>query len=63
MAKLGKAVGVFSEGIAQDAGQSEDPVAVRDGEADIVADEGGGVDGTSLMATGATAPSLTGKRK
>lgn len=61
VAKLGEAVRVFAEDIAQDAWQSEDPVAMRDGEADLVPNKGGCIEGASLMAAGAAAPPLTGE--
>lgn len=61
MAELGQAVGVFTENIAQDSWESENPVAVRDGQADFVANEGSSVESTALMATRAAATALAGK--
>ncbi len=61
MAELGQAVRVFTENIAQDSWESENPVAVRYGQADFVANEGGGVESTALMATRTAATALAGK--
>lgn len=61
MAKFGEAVRLFTEGIAQDAWEGEDPVAMWDGEADLVPDKGSGIEGASLMAAGAAASTLTGE--
>ena len=61
VAKFGEAVRVFSEDISQDAWQSEDPVAMRDGEAHLVPDEDGCIEGASLMVTWAAASPLTGE--
>ena len=63
VAKFGEAVRVFSEDIAQGAWQSEDPVAMRDGEANLVPDEDGCIEGASLMATWAAASPLTGEEE
>ena len=61
VAKLGEAVGVFPEDIAQDTWEGEYPVTVGDGEADFVPNEGGCIEGASLMAAGAAASPLTSK--
>jgi hypothetical protein len=63
VAELCEAVRVFAKDISQHAREGEDPMAVWDGKADFVANESGGVDCTPLMATGATSPTLAGKRK
>jgi len=47
--------------IAQDSGDCEDPVAVRDGQADFVANIGGGIESAALAATGAATASLAGE--
>ena len=61
MAELGEAVRLFTEGVAQDARKGEDPVAMWDGEADFVPDEGGCIEGAPLMAAGAAASPLAGE--
>jgi hypothetical protein len=61
VAEFGEAFGIFTEDVTQDSGDGQDPVPVRDRKADLIANEGGGIEGTALVAAGAAASSLTGE--
>ena len=63
VAELGEALRIFTENVTQDSRDGEDPMAVRDGEADFVANIGGSIECTPLVATRAAAASLTGEGK
>jgi hypothetical protein len=61
VAELGEAFGLFAKDVAQDSGDGENPVPVRDRKADFVANEGGSIEGAALVATWAAAPALASK--
>jgi len=61
VAEFGEAFGLFAKDVVQDSGDGEDPMAVWDRQADLVANEDGGVKGAALVAARAAAPALAGK--
>jgi len=56
--KFGEALGFFAEDVAQNSGNGKHPVPVWDGQADFVANVGGGIECAALVATGAAAAPL-----
>ena len=51
-------MGFFAEDVAQNSGNGKHPVPVWDGQADFVANVGGGIECAALVATGAAAAPL-----
>ena len=61
VAELGEALWLFAEDIAKHSGYGKYPVPMWDGQADFIANEGSGVESTTLVAAGATAAPFAGK--
>ena len=61
MEEVGEQVTAFVEDAPKDFGDGEDKLAMRDGEADVVGDPAGGLEGAALVAGGAAVAGLAGE--
>ncbi len=63
VAEFSEALGFFTEDVAQNSGDSKNPMAMWDGQANFVADMSCGIEGATLVAARAAAAPLAGKGK